>query len=500
MDLESAPLLATPIAGTASEPITLNKEPPPNRDQEASIREAHIARVLPIAFAAAFAIAATSATAVFAYARLMCKDAANCDQDEKKRYAGVVALATTIANVCGVLAVGLLREYTASQPKLGLFFWLTCRGVSIGFLVAGGTWNHQSSHCRCYFQRTQWLTLMRLLVLLNSIHVAVAGRIFEGMATDNVLHYTLGAVYVKSEDPATFARLMGTSLALYMSAMSMSPTIVTLLPNFVWSFGVAIAVLGASVVYLALYVPTAVCTKDRDPNQEQPSPRTRTCAELLRLFLEPLLYFYREPFSMLPGMAIFLYNAAHAYLFPAIMVHASIRFGFTSKENGYMISIAALTSSIYLFIVLFAIPNATKWFRTNARRRQDTGAIEERTRGRRLRNPDIGYALLSMLVQLIVLPFFHLVNHARELYGLVVLIALGLSAPSFIKSYAVTRTDAKDSSLAGMAVLESLGGLFSPLILGTTQSLTNGGSVFVVASCLVGGAMLCLVTSSLARR
>ncbi|CAI6334289.1 unnamed protein product [Periconia digitata] len=476
MDLETAPLLANRNA-EESERTTSTHNPPTEHARGRLIREEHINRVLPVAFTASFAIAATSATTVFAYAHLMCKDPANCDEQERKPYAGVVAVATSIANVCGVLSVGLLRQWNTANPKFGLFFWLTCRGTSLLFLVAG--------------------------LMLDSIYVAVAGRVFEGFATDNVLHYTLGAVYVKSEEPAMVARRFGTSLALYMSAMSMSPTIVTLLPDFGWSFGLAIAILGISLIYVALYVPTVDCATGRISDQQQFQHSLKAWSQRTKSILKSSRTFVRGPFTILPGMAIFLYNAAQAYLFPAIMVHASIRFGFTGTENGYLISIAALTSAIYLFAIMFAVPKCTKRFKTRPQQREDsdrdtTGArSDERSLTRR--KSDALYALTSMLVQVIVLPCIKLAGRPHELYGLVVLIALGLSAPSFIKSYAVTSTKAKDSALAGMAIMESLGGLVSPMVLGAIQSFTNEGMVFIVASCLVAGAMLCLVASLLYR-
>lgn len=102
------------------------------------IPEEYIGRVLPIALTAAFAIAATSATTVFAYASLMCEDPAHCKSDEQSDYAEVVALATTIANVCGVIAVGPLQQLINGRPKIGLFLWLIFRASSIAILAVGG--------------------------------------------------------------------------------------------------------------------------------------------------------------------------------------------------------------------------------------------------------------------------------------------------------------------------------------------------------------------------
>ncbi|KAI1440004.1 hypothetical protein F5Y02DRAFT_404145 [Annulohypoxylon stygium] len=53
-------------------------------------------------------------------------------------------------------------------------------------------------------------------VILKSIHVAIAESLFEGLATNSLLHYALAAIYVQSDDEQRISQLMRTSLALYM--------------------------------------------------------------------------------------------------------------------------------------------------------------------------------------------------------------------------------------------------------------------------------------------
>jgi hypothetical protein len=103
-----------------------------------TIEEKYIGRVLPVAFTAAFAIAATSATTIYAYAQILCADPAHCKADEQNRYAAVVAVATTVANVFGVVAVAVLQKWTKTQPKLGLCFWLLSRGTGVAVLALAG--------------------------------------------------------------------------------------------------------------------------------------------------------------------------------------------------------------------------------------------------------------------------------------------------------------------------------------------------------------------------
>ena len=94
--------------------------------------------VLPIALLAALAMAATAATTVYAYASLLCKDPTHCHESERRAYAGTVAVATCIANVCGLLALGAFEKLSRRNRKLGLAAWLVCRSMSVGALALGG--------------------------------------------------------------------------------------------------------------------------------------------------------------------------------------------------------------------------------------------------------------------------------------------------------------------------------------------------------------------------
>lgn len=117
---------------------------PTGPKHERSIRvvpAAYVHRVLPLALAASVAMAATAATTIYAYAFILCQDPLHCDPDEQGRYAGSVALATGIANACAILTLGPLREAVKYNPKSGMFFWLVCRGCSVGILAVAGMFN-----------------------------------------------------------------------------------------------------------------------------------------------------------------------------------------------------------------------------------------------------------------------------------------------------------------------------------------------------------------------
>ncbi|KAK8044765.1 hypothetical protein PG993_004789 [Apiospora rasikravindrae] len=454
----------------------------PSNQYDAS-RERLIQWVLPIAFTAAFAIAATSATTVFAYASIVCADAVHCRDEERGRYVGVVAMATTVANAFGLVAVVALRPWTESRPKVGLYFWFLCRALGIAMLAVG--------------------------VPLHNIHVAVAARVFEGLATDNLLQYALAAIYVQTQEPGHFSRLMATSLALYMLGMSLSPTLVTFLPDFQLSFVLAISLIALSIVYLWAFVPLASAARADGSSRCSGRDTAQTISYNIRRrassIMEPIYIFYREPVVALPGLAILLYNTSQAYLFPLIMVYASLQFNFSSIENGYIVSMAAATSSMYLFFTVYVIPRARqRLFRSSSVQemdgidtdsRQDEARMAKPSRPKDQLNKDLVSALASMALQVAILPLCSIVQAAETLYGLIVLISLGLASPSFIKSYTIMRANQKDSAVAGLAVAEVAGGFLSPVILGTIQSKTSEGQVFIIISAMVGTSMLFLMGS-----
>jgi hypothetical protein len=96
------------------------------------------AAVLPIALLSALAIAATAATQIHAYASLLCDDARHCNDDERRRFAGAVATATTLANGCALLAIRGFEAISKRHSKLGLAIWLVVRSMSVGALSLGG--------------------------------------------------------------------------------------------------------------------------------------------------------------------------------------------------------------------------------------------------------------------------------------------------------------------------------------------------------------------------
>lgn len=358
-------------------------------------------------------------------------------------------------------------------------------------------------------------------MVYKSIGVAFVGRIFEGLATDNLLHYNLSAIYVSTTDKSRFPRLMGTSLALYMVGMSLSPTIAGLFPNFYTSFILALCIFAASILYIALFIPVAsrkIQSTDSpetesliDAGSENPSKGKTNLQWLWRQRIlsihRPLVDLYLERGAILPGVALLLYNTTQAYLFPALMVFTSLTFSFTGRQNGYLISIAAATSAVYLLGIFYVIPRIKNWFGARAGSDSSDGsnnvggnaADTTETSPPKTFSHDFVCAILSMGIQLFVLPCIYFTTEGWQIFPLVTLLALGLAAPSFLKSYGVSQAIDRSAAVASLAMMESIGGLLSAVILGTWQTWRGEGSVFIAASALVATALLALLGSKMVK-
>ena len=94
-------------------------------------------QILPLALFTALAMGATAATTIFAYASLLCKDPTHCRETERNVYAGTVAAATCIANLCGLLLLGTLERLSRKNHKAGLLLWLSLRSMSVVMLLIG---------------------------------------------------------------------------------------------------------------------------------------------------------------------------------------------------------------------------------------------------------------------------------------------------------------------------------------------------------------------------
>lgn len=83
----------------------------------------------------------------------------------------------------------------------------------------------------------------------------MSGRIFEGLASDNLLHFNLNTIYVSLTLPSSVSgqkasQLMATSLGLYMLGTAVSPVAVSLFQSYTASFAAALAIFGITLSLL----------------------------------------------------------------------------------------------------------------------------------------------------------------------------------------------------------------------------------------------------------
>lgn len=137
MSTETEPLLAPSI----SDLDTASISPPILTTSNLSFA------ILPIAFTAAIGTAAAAAPTIYAYASLFCADPTHCTAEESHAFARTVAISSTIASVCGILAVGPVEQLFRRRRKWGIVTWLFSRGMGIAMLVVAGTFLSEDS---CY--------------------------------------------------------------------------------------------------------------------------------------------------------------------------------------------------------------------------------------------------------------------------------------------------------------------------------------------------------------
>ena len=330
-------------------------------------------------------------------------------------------------------------------------------------------------------------------VHIENIGIALSGQVFEGFASDNILHFNLNTIYVQFSEERTVSRLIGTSLALYMIGISVSPAIASTLPNFQASFTMASAIFAIAILYLYLGVRTKhperlaqrqFATTQKSSKIETPMMAGKASLwSLWKVSTSPLRFFVTRPLSLILGVSLLLYNATQSYLFPAMMVHTTVNFGFTSRENGYLISIAHGVSSTYLLSTLFIVPYIWQKLRTH-KRVEIPGPMLQKKSG----FPDAALAMFSLLMQVLSVTLFGLASEPWQIYCAVALCALGLATPSFVKSYFVTLFPSDDApqAVAALAMMETLGSLLAPLGLGGLQTLWPGSGVFFAAAACIG--------------
>ena len=316
---------------------------------------------------------------------------------------------------------------------------------------------------------------------IRNIFVALSGRIFDGLASDNLLHFTLNTIYAQSSQPATTSLLIGYSLALYMIGISTSPFVAGLFQNFMISLLMAMVLFAFAIAYLQLCIPSRRGRGSESasgPNTKSVDLRNYSCAtrrsvlEILKTFITPLKAFQKYPASLLCGMSLFTYNLVQSYAFSALLVHTSLRFGFTGKENGFVVTIAHSIVATYLFTVQYIVPRVFKPLLAPP-----------------ISQKSVEYqpflAMVSLVIQSISLLMVGLATRIWHIYIATVLLAVGLSTPSFIKAHAIEifNGQQKNEMLAALATMEVMGDVLGPIAFSGWQVYdATGNSVFFGAA------------------
>ncbi|GBF64168.1 hypothetical protein TMEN_6852 [Trichophyton mentagrophytes] len=410
-------------------------------------------RVLPISLFASLGMAATIATTIYAYANLLCADPKACKDGEQSAYAAVVAIANGIAHTVAILILGPLEHLVKTQLKAGLALWIVCRAASVLCLVIG--------------------------VALRSVPIAVSGRLFEGIASDNLLHFNLNTIYVSTASPSApeTSRLIAASLALYMIGTAVGPMAVTVFQNYTASFTTALAIFAVAMVYLMVFVPKPAGKhlssgpENAESSQERVSDKSR-----LMVLLSPLQPFYDNPLAIPYGLSLLLYTAVQGHLFPVIMVFASIRFHFASLENGLLVSVAAACAALQILVKVYIAPAIARLLG----RRQSATTSD---------NANRNTVVTAVCIQMAALVAMTRVTSAVQLYLAVAISAAGLAVPAFFKSHFVSFMPNASQAISALTFMESVGGLASPFFLGSWQAVFPGQSVFFFA---VGLLVVCL--------
>ena len=112
-----------------------------------SVNVSAATKVIPFALLASLAIAVTSATTVFAYASLICRDPDHCRDAESSDYAAAVAVAVFLANVAGTFALGPLGQLVTRYRERAMWVWIICRAASVAVLALGGAYRKLYMRC-----------------------------------------------------------------------------------------------------------------------------------------------------------------------------------------------------------------------------------------------------------------------------------------------------------------------------------------------------------------
>ena len=232
-----------------------------------------------------------------------------------------------------------------------------------------------------------------------------------------------------------------------MAGVSIGPFVGSLFEDFTTSFIVALAIFGMALTYLFILQQhkfdlhrVTETSQGLSIDTDIPSSKSNSLLVVLSVTLSPLRLFHQYPASIPSGLSLLIYNCVQSYTFIALMIHTSLLFGFTGRQNGYLIAIVHLVAALYLIIVLFIVPYVSKTLkktrgRLDCKKQKRLGEPPESKDTSATSFSNAVLALVSLALQSLSLMLLALMKLPWQAYSVACLLALGLAAHSFIKSH-----------------------------------------------------------------
>ncbi|CAI6337020.1 unnamed protein product [Periconia digitata] len=448
---------------TEQDPLLAQDHVPPNHDQENDIShqsddELSICHTPLVAFFSTFGMNVVAASSVFVFARILCKDPSSCSSEERQAFSGTLTNATIIANVCAILVIQPLNSVSKKRSKVVLLFWLVCRSSAIGLL---------------------WVAARS-----KSIGIVLLSKVLEGTATDNILQFALSTIYARSNDPRQFSTLMSESMAFSLLGSSLGPVTAGLCNSFSIRILISICAMSCAVFYVGFLTTMShgIRKPKSHPIDTESFPNTVASWPILTMLrglwdstFSHLSIVHKEPIFLVPSLSLMVYTMGQAYVLPALMVYTSGRYGFTDRQNSWLLSLATAVSASFVFAIRLV----------QRKLRNDAAHV-------RL---NIIVAVMGISALMISLPFIAYTQTAWQIYLVVVMMSLGFSSSSFIKTYALCQLQHPKDGAAALAIFETVGSFLSPLTLGFAQTHWPEGKWTIVSSAMSAAAiiMLCAV-------
>lgn len=309
-------------------------------------------------------------------------------------------------------------------------------------------------------------------------------KILEGTATDNILQFALSTIYTRAQDSEQLSTLMAESMAFSLLGSSLGPLAAGLAPDFSSRIVISTCMFAVAAIYATFAIKVKPRTErvTKNSNSDEESAATFQGGGIGGLFnrlkyaaSSKLSNLHIAPALALPAMALMLYTIGQAYVLAALMVYTSGHYGFTDRQNSWLLSLATATSASFIFLARYI--------------------------QRRLWS-DISPLLFNIIVAIIgmgalgvSLPMVMETTASGQIFLVASAMSLGLTSSSFIKTYGLLQLPHPEEGTAALAVFETLGSFLSPPVLGAAQTKLAEGRWTFVSTGMMAAAIVVLIVS-----